>query len=99
MHITMATCKYRGRVVSYGLGPVAMLRLAIVEYCRRHGGQKPWRIELHPAVYADLRSRIESLEHVCYYRETTTFDGVELWVSDRVAEPRLISGDGTVEYV
>jgi hypothetical protein len=86
-------------IKSLALGPVDMLREAIYRHCRDHHGQRPKKIVLHPAVYADLVNHLGIHAYCSIDGEFKTFEGVPIVPDRNAAHPRLVTCENEVEWL
>jgi hypothetical protein len=85
----------------FALGPVQMIFHSIQHYKRTHQGKLPKRIELHPMVMQDFRNHLQ-IHHPHYIHSEVArgiFLGVPIVQNPNAEQPRLITHEGSIEYL
>lgn len=87
-------------------GVVHLLRHAISDHRRRHFGDRPRSIGLHPqmrfALMLELQEMDWSTRHAMFHelnKPQPTFEGVPLVFMESVTWPKLITANNEVEYL
>lgn len=81
------------------LGPIGMLLDALHQHAQIHDGMPPRRIEIHSAVFAELKAQPDILKFLTFTAEEYFFCDVPIIIDKLAVRPKIITCKNEVEYL